>query len=126
MMFNLEHEGNEILMMIKNASFFPYKSGNLKFHATSGAMYDATTYHIHFDSTIAPYIVDLEEGTGPHDIFPKTRKSLKFEVDGKPVFARKVRHPGSTKHKDFIKRDCVNAIVDYISGKYSGLVVETL
>lgn len=120
--FDLQFEGIQILTMIKNSSFFPYKSGNLKFHATIGTMYTPTCYRIHFDSTIAPYVTYLEEGTSPHDIFPVTRKMLKFEVNGKTVFARSVHHPGSTKHKDFIKRDCVNAIVDYISTRWNGLV----
>ena len=120
--FDLQFEGMQILTMIKNSSFFPYKSGNLKFHATIGTMYTPTCYRIHFDSTIAPYVTYLEEGTGPHDIFPVTRKMLKFKVNGKTVFARSVHHPGSTKHKDFIKRDCVNAIVDYISTRWNGLV----
>jgi hypothetical protein len=120
--FDLQFEGMQILTMIKNSSFFPYKSGNLKFHATIGTMHTPTCYRIHFDSTIAPYVEYLEEGTGPHDIFPVTRKMLKFEVNGKTVFARNVHHPGSTKHKDFIKRDCVNAIVNYISTRWNGLV----
>ena len=111
-----------MLLMIKESSFFPYKSGNLKFHATIGSMYTPTCYRIHFDSLIAPYVEYLEEGTGPHDIFPTLKKSLKFEIDGKTVFAKKVHHPGSTKHKDFIKRDCVNAIVDYIAQRWNGVV----
>ena len=126
MTFNLEKEGNEIMMLIKNASWFPYKSGKLKFKATSGQMYTNTIYKIHFDSTIAPYVEYLEEGTEAHDILPATRKVLKFEVNGKTVFARKVHHPGSTKHKGFIKDKCVETIVNYISSKYDGLVVQVL
>lgn len=38
-----------------------------------------------------PYV---EEGSRPHIIRPKRRRFLKFEVDGKTVFAKQVRHPG--------------------------------
>lgn len=117
--FNLEQAGIEVTELIKRASFFPYKTGNLKFNATQGAMYDDVTFRIHFDSTVAPYVENLEEGTGPHDIHGAFGKPAPFGIGGR--FQGKF-HPGSTKHKDFIKRDCVNAIVDYISAKYEGTV----
>jgi phage gpG-like protein len=34
--------------------------------------------------------------TAPHDIVPKKGKALKFRIGDRVVFARKVRHPGST------------------------------
>jgi HK97 gp10 family phage protein len=37
----------------------------------------------------------VEEGTGPHIIRPKNKKMLAFKINGKMVFARQVRHPGS-------------------------------
>lgn len=120
--FNLEQVGNELTSMIKEASWFPYKQGNLKFNATQGAMYSDNIYRIHFDSSIAPYVEYLEEGTGPHDIYPVLRKSLAFKVNDKMVFAKKVHHPGSTKHKGFISEKCVNTIVDYIAQRYNGQV----
>ena len=123
MRFNLEHEGEELLMQIKNASFFPYKTGNLKFHATSGAMYTDTTYRIHFDSTVAPYIQYLEEGTKPHNIPGAFGRRLPFGIGGR---FNGMFHPGSEKHKGFIKNDCVNTIVNYISSKYNGMVEEVL
>lgn len=105
MTFNLEQVGNDLLTMIKMSSFFPYKTGKLKLQATSGFMQTDTTYRIHFSSVIAPYVEYLEEGTRPHDI-----------PDGK-------FHPGSTKHKDFIKDKCVNAIINYITARYDGVVL---
>lgn len=122
MRFELQYEGTQILSMIKSSAWFPYKSGKLKFHATIGTMWTPTCYRIHFDSTVAPYVVYLEEGTGPHDIYPKFKKALKFDVKGKTMFAKVVHHPGSTKHKDFIKEKCVNAIVNYIAERWEGLV----
>ena len=124
MTFNLEQVGNDVLTLIKRSSFFPYKTGKLKFQATSGFMQTDTTYRIHFSSVIAPYVEYLEEGTGPHEIFPrKVNGFLVFTKDGKKIFARKVNHPGSTKHQGFIKDKCVNAIINYITAKYDGVVL---
>lgn len=117
--FDLQVEGIQILTMIKNSSFFPYKSGNLKFHATIGSMYTPTCYRIHFDSTVAPYVEYLEEGTRPHDIPRAFGRPLPFGIGGR---FNGMFHPGSTKHKDFIKNDCVSSIVNYISQRWNGLV----
>lgn len=117
--FDLQVEGIQILTMIKNSSFFPYKSGNLKFHATIGSMHTPTCYRIHFDSTVAPYVEYLEEGTRPHDIPRAFGRPLPFGIGGR---FNGMFHPGSTKHKDFIKNDCVNSIVNYISQRWNGLV----
>lgn len=119
--FNLEQVGTEVTEMIKRQSFFPYKTGKLKFNATQGAMYNNETYRIHFDSSIAPYVEYLEEGTEPHDIPGAFGKKLPFGIGGR--FQGKF-HPGSKKHKGFISQKCVNAIVNYIVLKYEGQVEE--
>ena len=117
--FNLEQVGIEVTNLIKRASWFPYKTGKLKFHATQGAMYDSNTFRIHFDSSIAPYIEYLEEGTQPHNIPGAFGRKLPFGIGGR--FNGKF-HPGSMKHKDFIKDKCVHEISDYIATKYEGQV----
>lgn len=117
--FNLEQVGIEITNRIKRASWFPYKSGNLKFNATQGAMYDANTFRIHFDSSVAPYVEYLEEGSDPHDIPGAFGRQLPFGVGGR--FNGKF-HPGSQKHKGFISEKCVNEVVNYIVNKYEGQV----
>lgn len=117
--FNLEQVGNELTSMIKKESWFPYKTGNLKFNATQGAMYSDNIYRIHFDSSIAPYVEYLEEGTRPHDIPCAFGKPLPFGIGGR--FDGKF-HPGSTKHKGFISNKAVNTIVDYIAQRYNGQV----
>ena len=119
MIFNLEQVGTRAVELIKSATFFPYKTGRLKFHATMGGMYSDDAYRIHFSSTVAPYVVYLEEGTGPHDIPRAFGKTLPFGIGGR--FDGKF-HPGSTKHKGFISVKCVGAIVDYISATYDGEV----
>ena len=118
-MINIEQLGTDLTMMIKRASWFPYKTGNLKFSATNGSMYNDTTYRIHFDSTVAPYVEYLEEGTSPHDIPKAFGKDLPFGIGGR--FDGKF-HPGSTKHKGFISHKAVNMIVEQIQTKYDGLV----
>lgn len=119
--FNLEQVGIVVTNMIKRASWFPYKSGKLKFSATQGAMYDSQTFRIHFDSSVAPYVEYLEEGTGPHDIPGAFGRKVPFGIGGR--FDGKF-HPGSTKHKGFIGEKSVRTIVDYISTLYGGMVEE--
>lgn len=42
----------------------------------------------------------LEEGTKAHEIVPRYKKVLRFEVDsGRVVFAKKVYHPGTRPYK---------------------------
>jgi hypothetical protein len=50
----------------------------------------------------ADYALAVHDGSGPYVIRPKPRKTrtgrppmLKFEVDGRTVYAREVRHPGT-------------------------------
>lgn len=116
--YTLEQLGDEVTFLIKKASWFPYKTGKLKFQATSGAMFNSTTYRIHFSSTVAPYVEYLEEGTRSHDIPGAFGKPIPFGIGGR--FDGKF-HPGSTKHKGFISEKSVHAIVDYIVNKYGGV-----
>jgi len=44
----------------------------------------------------APYAGFVEYGTRPHIIRPRRKKVLRFEVDGKVVFATRVYHPGTS------------------------------
>lgn len=120
MTFDLEGAGNACVALIKRASWFPYRTGRLKFHATSGGMYSDDTYRIHFSGTVAPYVEYLEEGTSPHDIPRAFGRPLPFGIGGR--FDGKF-HPGSTKHKGFISVKSVNAIVEYIATKYDGEVM---
>lgn len=43
----------------------------------------------------APYAIYVERGTAPHIIEPKKAKALRFVVNGKVIFAKRVRHPGT-------------------------------
>lgn len=41
-----------------------------------------------------PHTLFVHNGTRPHPIRPRRRRYLRFQVDGRTVFARVVRHPG--------------------------------
>jgi len=41
------------------------------------------------------YAQALEEGSGPHIIFPRNKKALRFVIGGVAIFAKKVNHPGT-------------------------------
>lgn len=45
----------------------------------------------------------VNDGTRPHLIRPKNAKALRFRVDGKVVYAKVVRHPG-TRARPFLDR----------------------
>lgn len=130
---DLYKAGENIVREIKRASWYPYASGNLRDHATKGELVDDNTYCITFDTTVAPYITCLEEGTQPHDIpFAFVGKGnwvwwypydngipFLFGMGGR--FNGKF-HPGSLKHKGFISDKSVNAVIDYFVRKYNGVV----
>ena len=117
MNFNLERDGDIITGKIKEATWFPFKSGHLRNDATEGRMWQPNTYRIHFDSTIAPYVTYLEEGTGPHDIPMAFGRPLPFGIGGR--FDGKF-HPGSNTHKGFISNRAVQVVIDYFKNNYHG------
>ena len=49
-----------------------------------------------------PYAVYVEYGTGPHEILPIHARALRFEVEGRIVFAARVWHPG-TRPQPFVR-----------------------
>lgn len=49
------------------------------------------------------YAAAVHDGSGPYVIRPRRGKALKFEVGGRTVFARSVRHPG-TRGRPWIAR----------------------
>lgn len=70
----------------------------------TGALKNSIDLEINGDNlviTMEDYYIFLEYGTRAHDIKPKG-KALKFNVDGKDVFAKVVHHPGFAP-KPFIR-----------------------
>ena len=49
------------------------------------------------------YALPVHEGSKPHVIVPTRKKLLRFKINGKWVFARKVNHPGNKANK-FVER----------------------
>lgn len=49
------------------------------------------------------YAPMVNDGTRPHLIRPRNARVLRFQVDGRTVFARVVRHPG-TRARPFLDR----------------------
>ena len=88
----------------------PYQTGKLGQSIISG--YDPETMTIWVGSNLE-YAPHVEFGTQPHIIEPKTKKALKFETDGKTVFAKKVQHPG-TSANPFIERAIKRVIPDIV------------
>ncbi|KWT70771.1 hypothetical protein APY04_0832 [Hyphomicrobium sulfonivorans] len=50
----------------------------------------------------ADYAVHMEYGTGPHMIYPKDKQALHFTIGGAGIFAKSVKHPGTTA-KAFVR-----------------------
>jgi len=57
----------------------------------------------------APYAAAVHEGSRPHVIRPRTKQYLRFDVGGRTVFAKMVRHPG-TKARPFLRNAAVRVI----------------
>jgi hypothetical protein len=55
----------------------------------------------------------VREGTPPHDIFPRYKKALRFDIDGDIIFAKHVRHPGTKKNPYHIR----------VHRKYEGQII---
>jgi hypothetical protein len=71
-------------------------------HTKTGALFQSlynrpipTGRAVGHDPQRAPHAVFVNFGTKPHDIRPKTKKSLRWPSGGKFVFARAVKHPGT-------------------------------
>ena len=64
-----------------------------------------------------PYAVPVEFGTRPHLIRPRRGRVLRFEVNGRTVFAREVRHPGTRGAHMF--RDGLKAATPHIRALFA-------
>lgn len=51
----------------------------------------------------------LMKGSKPHAMTPKKFQAMRFEVGGRPVFAKKIRHPGH-RGNDFAERAAKEAL----------------
>lgn len=115
----LRYDGEIIVNKMRHASFMPYKTGFMKNYAVQGGMHGHMIYAITFNTQVAPYITFLEEGTRPHDIPGAFGRPLPFGIGGR--FSNKF-HPGSTKHKDWIKKDAVKEVLKYYMMHYDATI----
>jgi hypothetical protein len=44
--------------------------------------------------SLADYSAPVHQGARPHIIRPRQARALRFEIDGRVIFARRVNHPG--------------------------------
>jgi len=72
----------------------PVKTGRLKDSVRSEVL-SAHEYRVIVGSADAYYASFVFHGTRPHVIEPNNAKALRFEVNGRIIFARKVFHPGT-------------------------------
>lgn len=80
----------------------PVDTGNLRAHNRM-TVRKTTTQAIGDVFNDADYAGVVHDGSGPYTIRPKKAKALRFVMDGKVVFAKSVRHPG-TRGRPWIAR----------------------
>lgn len=129
--FNLKNDGDELVENIRQQTWFPYKTGNLRDNATMGEMMpiaENEIYRIRFDSTIAPYIGYLEEGKFRRKK-DKTVRTVNFSRMpsgfGVQFHISQDNAPSAVKfgkHMGFISDKTINYILNYFVNKYKGEV----
>ena len=71
----------------------PVRSGLLRSSIEKGGL--GEQLYVSMGNARAYYAPFVELGTRPHMIYPRRAQALRFEVRGKTVFAKYVRHPGT-------------------------------
>lgn len=80
----------------------PVKTGNLGRSIKEGPVITEGPFKVTGSvSADAPYAAFVHQGTQPHVIRPRTKKALRFTMDGREVFAKSVNHPG-TRPRPFL------------------------
>lgn len=93
-----QDEGSQIVMEEMRGQV-PFRTGFLR--ESIGTAYSPDGFVVSPNAPYAPYV---DQGTAPHVIFPARARALRFETGmGVPVFARRVKHPGS-RGRFFIQR----------------------
>lgn len=73
----------------------PVRYGNLRGHNKMRAAVKAPPGARGEVYNDADYAVAVHEGSGPHTIRPKRKKALRFQIGGRTVIVKSVRHPGT-------------------------------
>lgn len=73
----------------------PVRSGALKASIHPDAVRRSGPWAIESGiSADAPYSAPVHQGARPHVIRPRHARALRFEIEGRVVFAQRVNHPG--------------------------------
>lgn len=81
----------------------PVRTGNLGRRIKEGDIQTVGPRTVHGSVLdTADYALYVHEGSRPHLIRPRTAKALRFEIGGRTVFAKLVRHPG-TRARPFLR-----------------------
>ncbi len=56
-----------------------------------------------FTGRALAYALYEHDGTEPHEIVPRTKKALAFQIGGRTVIVKRVRHPGTTGSKFLLR-----------------------
>ncbi len=117
---NIEEDiATELSRDLKRTS--PIKSGK----SANGWNFKKVGAQIVVENSV-PHTLFLINGTRPHDIFPKNKSVLAFKMNGRMIYAKHVKHPG-TKPNDFVDKSIariegdINSIVNKIL-KESGVI----
>jgi HK97 gp10 family phage protein len=91
---------DDLMLFIANSmaqdmqAIVPVDTGNLK-SAIKVTKEGEGRYRVGPDLVQAPYAWFVEFGTKPHIIEAKPGKTLRFQKDGKTIYTKRVRHPGT-------------------------------
>ena len=96
----------------------PYQTGTLRRSIYTDIQDNGFTGIVGQDSNIAPYGIDVEYGTAPHEIYPVNKKALFWKGALNPY--RHVHHPG-TRANPFMS-DAINNSLDAIQGFFEKAV----
>lgn len=107
---------NACMRNIKQAPFFPVKTGWLRDSATYLRINNYNSVSIVFSGDVAPYVFSLEDGSKPHDIPNAFGMGKDFGIGGR--FDGKF-HPGSSIHQGFISRDSFGMAINTCLGRLS-------
>lgn len=112
-------------LVLKNATTSTLQEAGFKIEeeAKKSAPVDSGYYrnNIGFDGknkviANASYSADIEYGTKPHVIQPKTASALHFQSDGEDVFTKKVNHPGTKPNP--VMRNAAHKVQKQVGGMF--------
>ena len=84
----------EVAETAKQEHRYKQRWGRLKDAVDTKFLNDGMEGRVFLNETVAPYGAFVHDGTTPHDIFPRSKRALRWVNGNSFIFARRVRHPG--------------------------------